>query len=252
MELIKPFFFSATGLVLLVAPAPGQVDRTDSQEIDFRKSSAVTEASWSPSVQRGENGIVIARSKERFYPPMWIQTTKMAVGTAWRPPTTASLAVRLFSAPNTKRWESVKVYARYGCDGSHWSTWLPTQLSKSPDPWYPDALSYKCDLRVPMIARKKYSQLMDEWRKTDPSWDSDEAALCEWIAARYPEFFRRELPSIGYIEVRLEDPDYEPGATLSRVIVSCRWTIGGLHSRPKHQDSPPAPPLRRWSFQVRD
>ena len=111
---------------------------------------------------------------------------------SWRPPT--SIMVRVDLESGAEDFTYLHSYIRYSCDKAHWSTWYNLSPAKTKTDGM--AFTYEGWLSLPQIARKAYSDLAQEWWKTDPAWSSDEHELCVWIAKRKPEFFSSEFPFI--------------------------------------------------------
>ena len=76
---------------------------------------------------------------------------------------------------------------------------------------------------------------MDKWWKTNPNWSSDEDALCRWIAANAPRFFEKNIPFIGYVQIRLESLDPPEKLTMEKLAIAYSWGVGGIHSIPKDE-----------------
>ena len=76
------------------------------------------------------------------------------------------------------------------------------------------------------MAQEAYQAKMQEWWQTKPVWTSDEHELCVWIASQDPEFFSREFPFIGYVQVRLEGETR--GLQLKSLSVKVSATVSGL------------------------
>jgi hypothetical protein len=90
------------------------------------------------------------------------------------------------------------------------------------------AKSYEGDLSLPRTAYAPYYTKMEEWWKTNPEWTSDEYELCVWITRQDPEFFAREFPFIGYIQVRLEGE--ARGLHLKSLGIHTSAAVSGLSS----------------------
>jgi hypothetical protein len=84
----------------------------------------------------------------------------------------------------------------------HWSTWYNLRSLKSQDGIASSV--YESNLAIPRMAQAAYYAKMQEWWKTNPPWSSDEHELCVWITNQDPDFFSREFPFIGYVQVRIE------------------------------------------------
>jgi hypothetical protein len=73
------------------------------------------------------------------------------------------------------------VYIRHGADRKHWSNWMLMTPGKtglhvrfsSHDPHPTDQSTYTITLQVPMVDRKRFGALYQDWKKADPNWDDD-------------------------------------------------------------------------------
>jgi hypothetical protein len=76
------------------------------------------------------------------------------------------------------------------------------------------------------MVQKAYYAKMQEWWKTNPAWSSDEHELCVWIASHDPDFFSREFPFIGYVQVRIEGETR--GLQLKSLSIKVSSSVSGL------------------------
>lgn len=202
----------------------------------FAKEKRSAASTWSKESTLTDEGLVPSKVGE-----FWLQTDKMPAGKAWRPPTAAhvSLSIDAMNIPNT-----LNVFVRYGCDGTHWSTWQIMAESKAKDD--SKLPSYECKLQIPSVAQARFTELYYAWLKTKPNWSSDKDALCRWIAQEHPRFFEKEIPVIGYLQFRLEDYNGNRSMLLRKLVVDASWGVGGLHSVPK-QGKPDY--SKKWWFE---
>jgi hypothetical protein len=192
-------------------------------EKDKRSAEGVI---WTQNATLTDAGLVAMAGE------MWVQTAKIPAGLAWRPPTAAR--VELSIQGETPKYATA--YVRYGCDGMHWSTWQPLTRANN---------VVRGELRVPEVARRKYLELMDEWRQTDPVWSCDEDALCRWIAKQQPAFFEKELPFLGYLQFRIEDSSGQRPLTIARMETRAMWGVSGLQTIPR---GPKPDYQKKWCF----
>jgi hypothetical protein len=90
---------------------------------------------------------------------------------------------------------------------------------------------YESYLSIPRMAQGPYVAKMQEWWKTNPSWSSDEHELCVWITTQDPDFFSREFPFIGYVQVRIEGETR--GLQLKSLSIKVSSAVSGLTSLSK-------------------
>src|SRR5207244_3506693 len=108
--------------------------------------------------------------------------------------------------------------------------------------------SYRGELRIPAVARERYSALQEKWRATKPLWSCDEDALCRWIAKHEPKFFEKEIPLLGYLQFRIEDYSGDRDLTIRKLVVDTSWAVSGLHSIPSNNVKPDY--SKKWWFQA--
>jgi hypothetical protein len=193
-------------------------------QIEFVPTKVPDGVSWSPSVSLTESGLASKELPENVSAEVWVQSQPIAVGMSWRPPTAVGLKVSVESG--VKDFDYLRAYFRYSSDRVHWSTWYKLTPSTAQDGSM--ASVYEGSLSIPKIARKAYQDKMQEWRKTNPVWSSDEHELCIWIARNDPSFFSQEFPLIGYIQVRIEGETN--GMQLKALSIDMNWGVGGLQS----------------------
>jgi hypothetical protein len=145
-----------------------------------------------------------------------------SAGMSWRPPTSAT--VKLEVEAGAEDFTYLQAYFRYSCDRVHWSTWYNLRSLKPQDGIA--ASVYESNLSIPRMAQAPYYAKMQEWWKTNPPWSSDEHELCVWITSQDPDFFSREFPFIGYVQVRIEGETR--GVQLKSLSIKVSSAIGGL------------------------
>jgi hypothetical protein len=153
---------------------------------------------------------------------VWVQSQPISAGMSWRPPT--SVTVRLEVEAGAEDFTYLNAYFRYGCDRVHWSTWYNLRSLKPQDGIA--AFAFESDLATPRMAQSAYHAKMKEWWNTNPPWSSDEHELSVWIANQDPDFFSREFPFIGYVQVRIEGETR--GLQLKSLSVKVNSAVSGL------------------------
>jgi hypothetical protein len=129
-----------------------------------------------------------------------------------------------------------QLYARYGADGKHWTTW---QLLDEVKQAKKDTADHEFSgvLRVPYRESARYQELRMKYaRREDVPWSSDEEALVEELVRREPKFFDESAPFIGYIQF-LYEADLHSGQRITGLEVNARWSLGGKHQAPKDENA---------------
>jgi len=211
--------------------------------IRFQKGRVPAGLSWSPNLTLTEDrGLVPPKPKEKTSYEVWLRTQKVPAGLGWRPPSSVRVTLSVYGTAASGF--PLNSYLRYGCDGRHWSTWYRMEPSKETRDGA--MKTYVCRIEVPGVARERYRALMLKWWKTQPVWPSDEAALCRWIIKQEPDFFSREFPFVGYLQILQESQGLETDFALTQMEISVRWTVGGKHSTPRDGSEPDSE--KEWSF----
>jgi hypothetical protein len=232
--------FTTLFVLLAAVTLQAQIFFQNRVEIQFAPNQTPAEATWSPSLSLNDNGLTSPNLPPNTTTEVWVQSQPMPAGISWRPPTFERIKVEVGSG--VEAFTYLHTYVRYSCDRVHWSTWYNLRPVKTEEPV---ATSYEGDLSLPRSAYAPYYAKMAEWWKTNPEWTSDEHELCVWITRQDPEFFARQFPFIGYIQVRLEGE--ARGLQLKSLSVNIDAAVSGL-SAPriggsKSTDEP-------WSFDV--
>jgi hypothetical protein len=137
-----------------------------------------------------------------------IETRKpVAVGWSWHPVTTVNVSAEIVPAgefsfgPNSITFPVTAgvLYARYSPDGGHWSTWQALELQEPRDHQKP-RLFFAGTVRVPQRARQDYAALLRQFAGTDRPVAVDEEVAVVWVLKKEPDFFKKELPFIGFVE----------------------------------------------------
>ena len=231
-------FRVASGWLFLAAiTAPAQLFSSDTARIVFAPRSIPDEVTWSPSVSLTDGGLSAERLPPNTSAEVWVQSQPISAGMSWRPPTSATIRVEVEAG--AKEFTYLHAYFRYSCDRVHWSTWYNLAPAKLQSSFWPNAAPvtngqgiagpvYEGSLSIPRMAQVAYDAKIKEWWKTRPPWSSDEHELCVWIAGQDPDFFAREFPFIGYVQVRIEGETR--GLQLKSLSVGVSWSVGGLQS----------------------
>jgi hypothetical protein len=212
-------------LGLLVLPAfttSAEIFSTDTTRIEFGPDKVPDGVTWSPSVSVKDGALTAEKLPPNMAAEVWVQSQPISAGMSWRPPTSAT--VRLEVEAGAEDFTYLKAYFRYGCDRAHWSTWYNLQSLKPQDGIAISA--FESDLAIPRMAQSAYHAKMKEWWTTNPPWSSDEHELSVWIAKQDPDFFSREFPFIGYVQVRIEGET--TGLQLKSLSVKVNSAVSGL------------------------
>lgn len=189
------------GLLILPAiTAQAQLFSTHTAQIQFGPTKVPDGVTWSPSVSLREGGLTVEKLPPNMAAEVWVQSQPISAGMSWRPPTSAT--VRLEVEAGAEDFTYLQAYFRYSCDRVHWSTWYNLRSLNPQDKIA--ASVYESNLAIPRMAQAAYYAKMQEWWKTKPPWSSDEHELSTWITNQDPDFFSREFPFIGYVQVRIE------------------------------------------------
>ena len=212
-------------LVLLLLPAltvHAQIFSTDKTKIQFAPNKVPDGVTWSQSVSLRDSGLFAEKLPPNMASEVWVQSQPISAGMSWRPPTSAS--VKLEVEAGAEDFTYLKAYFRYSCDRVHWSTWYNLRPLKPQDAIA--ASVYESNLEIPRLVQSAYRTKMDEWWKTNPPWSSDEHELAVWITNQDPDFFSREFPFMGYVQVRIEGETR--GLQLKSLTVAVSSGVSGL------------------------
>lgn len=216
-------FVVALALLLIAAiTAPAQFFSIDTVKIPFAPAKVPDGVTWSPSVSLKDGGLFAEKLPSNRSAEVWVQSQPISAGMSWRPPTSAAIKLEIESG--AEDFTYLNAYFRYSCDRVHWSTWYNLRSTK---PQHGAVASvYEGDLSIPRMAQEQYRAKMQEWWKTNPPWSSDEHELSLWIISQDADFFARELPFIGYVQVRIEGETR--GLQLKSMSVTVSAAVSGL------------------------
>ena len=213
-----------TGLLLLSAiTTQAQIFSENSVNIPFAPAEVPDGVTWSPSVSLKDGGLFSEKLPTNMAAEVWVQSQPISAGMSWRPPTSATIKLAVDAGANSFTY--LQAYFRYSCDRVHWSTWYNLRPVK---PEANVATVYEGELSIPRMAHAPYYAKMLEWSQTNPAWSSDEHELCVWITSQDPEFFARQFPFIGYVQVRLEGETR--GLQLKSLSVKVNAVVSGLYA----------------------
>jgi hypothetical protein len=205
-------------MLLVSITTQAQIFYEDRVDILFAPDKVPDGVTWSSTVSLKDGGLFSEKLPSYMSREVWVQSQPISAGMSWRPPTAVKVRLVVDAGPRDLIYASA--YFRYSCDRVHWSTWYNLR---------PDAnveSAYEGDLSIPRMAHEAYYAKMQEWWQTKPVWTSDEHELCVWIASQDPEFFSREFPFIGYVQVRLEGETR--GLQLKSMSVKVSAGVSGL------------------------
>jgi hypothetical protein len=198
--------------LLLALPAVSRATVEALQQVvwDFAQPEAVQKlVRWTPSEHIGATprGLGWNGEANASYDVTVSSRTPVAVGWAWHPVTAVTVWAEVIppgeftfgTNSTTVPGTAGQLYARFGVDGRHWSTWQALELEVPRDKQKP-RLFFAGTLRVPQHARKNYEARLREFAGTDRPIGVDEGKAAGWLLAKDPTFFERETPYIGYVE----------------------------------------------------
>jgi hypothetical protein len=203
---------------------------------------------WSDNFSLKETGLETKHLPENQSQDIWLQTHAFPIGLSWRPPGGANFTVALEGSLNDvdARYSiAPQIFIRYSCDKVNWSTWYG--LGQTAEKTKPDV--YKGEIRLPAAASERYRNLIRDWWKTKPIWSSDETEFCEWLLKKEPDFFAKEKPFIGYVQVRIEKLSVNTSQNLKSLAIRYAWGVGGLATIPKDQSKVRKNTEDKWFFE---
>ncbi len=208
-----------------------------SVDVDLTKPDvAKQKADWSPKLDCTTAGLGFD-GETNTSRDGWMMTRPLGIGTSWRPTTGAGLRVRLsplrekITLPNgmVSQPGNPAVFARYGCDGEHWSDWQPLKETGPAE----GSIQYEGMLRVTSQDRERYSEALQEYvRRDDVPWSCDEEAFCKTLVEQDRKYFAKQRPFIGYVQFLVED-NFPGQQRLAAFHADISWAVGGIASIPK-------------------
>lgn len=245
-----------TAMILAIStPALAIVDVGQQVVLDFTQPDKIKQmAHWTDEhyISSTRDGLGWD-GKAREHRDVAIETVEpTAVGWSWHPVTTVNIVTEVIPAGKFTFKENGGVtfpsaastlYARYSPDGKHWSTWQALKPQVPRDKEHP-RLWIQGTLRVPRKARQRYAKLLREFAGTDRPISVDEEAAVRWILEKQPDFFKHELPFIGYVEF-LYETSLQGNQRLKRLKINLNyWRGGRVNIPPVHREND------RWQFKT--
>jgi len=242
-------FVLIIGMALaIVVSANGSIIAGDRVLIDLTDPNSPAEHSlvWTPhkKVQQTDKGLVFSYPKSNASVDFGLLTKPYAIGLSWRPTQSVRLDVELSPVGKETKYSGgtlypsyYSVYVRYSTDLKNWSSWhvLQNQHLDWETRIKADKHKFNIQLQVPQKARKEYTEYLYKYMKMDVPWTSDEEALVKWILTKEPNFFKKQIPFIGYIQFLCEG-GMRANQPLSKMKIEISWGVGGTHSLPRDED----------------
>jgi len=246
---------------LAVLSVRATIMAVNKQAFDFTNPAvAITNATWSDTnlFSVTTNGLGWSGGGKGVYAhSLWFVAAPLAIGTSWRPATSASFnfevvpPIKPVTLAEGDSWtpQQGRVFVRYSPDRQHWSTW---QYLDGPEFLKSESASnvlYHGQIEIPQIEMRPYEDLLLQYRRQDVPWADDEAAAVRWILRQQPDFFDHQLPFAGYVQFRFEAA-LPHDQRIQRMRMRVTWSVGGLSSEPA---IPGADTNRNgaWDFQAR-
>lgn len=167
------------------------------------KLSATWGAEGSP-LDISEKGLGCSKCTGNSFVFAWVMTSPIPLGSHGQPWDNADISV---SVPRTKPDDSFALgnaFIRYSPDQKHWTTWQVLERQSEKSEAGPLLYPYKITLAIPRSTQENYDKLCAEFTATDPSRPFQHADAVRWILQKNPEYFSREIPFIGYVQVLVE------------------------------------------------
>jgi hypothetical protein len=218
-------------LILIVSSAQvyGGILSSQQEIITFQPTKAPAGATWDTYFNLTDAGLVLgALPAPNARRDTWVQSQPFPIGYSWRPPSSAGFRIYLDGSFGENSSGGLRIFIRYSCDKNHWSTWYEAISSEEKSP--EGSKIYRETISIPGAGNGRYYSLMQDWRDSKPAWSSDETDFCEWLIQKEPDFFAKEFPFIGYVQVRLEKWSTQSAEQLKAITVESTWAISGLTS----------------------
>jgi hypothetical protein len=244
MKILMSLTFGIAVFALNVQP---QIFGSGEERIEFRKEVLQSGVSWSHRLHLRDSGLESEQVPPNQSIDIWIQTHAFPIGMSWRPPTSTSISVGIdgtLHEPDQQRASRSRAFFRYSPDKLNWSSWYFTTATEKPA----EGWRHQGSLVLPEIASERYNSLMREWWSTSPAWSSDEHEFCEWLIRKEPNFFEKELPFIGYIQVRIEQSNITNAGNVKAITIKYSSGVGGLTSPTKDSSKVRKTTGNRWFF----
>ena len=167
----------------------------------------------------------------------WLQSKEMSIGLSWRPAQGAQIRVEIvrplkeIRLPNGQTYTPYagSVYMRHSPDAKHWSSWEIMESSGEKD----GKCIFTAKMGIPQRNRSEYDKYMMQYSKlTDIGWVNDEDAIVRWIVKSDPNFFEKNDPFIGYVQLMYETC-LQANQRLKEISITASWAVGGMHQPPK-------------------
>jgi hypothetical protein len=212
--------------------------------IDFRRDDDIeSKVKWFSSEELSANsdGLGFDGPPEKTT-QLHLETTEpFALGYSWRPIQSARIMVKIkgrekpIVLSNGTVISSVpgSLFVRYSPDARNWSNWQFLQLDRNVPPsvflWLFDGV-----IAVSHTERSAYQDLLTEYCKLDVPWKSDEDAAVRWILKKDPNFFKKQIPFIGYVQFLFESNLYG-GQRIESIDINISYGVGGMYFPPKDE-----------------
>lgn len=236
-------------LLFLTFDVQAQFLESGQEKLVFAYGMLRKDVTWSANFALAANELQTKQLPANHSQDIWVQSHALPIGLSWRPPSSAAFSVSLAGSINeadpTFRTET-QVFIRYSCDKTNWSTWYAfTKTDKITN----DGLGiYESQILLPYSASERYRELMREWWRSRPIWSSDENEFCEWLIQREPDFFVKEMPFIGYVQIRIEKSAVRLPQVLKSVTIGYGWGVSGIQTIPRDKSKVRQNTGAKWFF----
>lgn len=170
--------------------------------------------------------------------PITLRFKPIPTGMAWR--TTTAININIDLTSNTREFiinsgqtsspSQGSFYVRYSTNRKFWSSWINVPSNDSSD----NKLSYSTRLNIPKVDRTTFNSYQKAYHKLDDvNWSSDMDALARWITEQDKEFFNKNIPIIGWIEV-LYEGNISGSRRITEININTGAGMSGIHTRPKN------------------
>lgn len=214
-------------------------------EIDLTNvEKAKSKVTWSneDKVNINNNGLGFDGAENSLVELSLQTISPFAIGYSWRPAQSAHITVEInppnktITLPNGQQSTPYcgNLFVRYSPDAKHWSSWQMLENQCSTDETT-SIWGYKGQIAVPQEGRKTYQDYLYKFYKMDVPWSSDEEAAVIWILKKDPDFFKQEIPFIGYLKFLLETNIYGK-QRIKNIKISVSYGVSGLHYPPKDKN----------------
>jgi len=207
------------GLTISCVSSHAFISDCTSLAVDLAKEGDAKKIDWSKdNWALSERGLRLVSAGKNLSRTAWVESQPIPVGWSWRAATSVGITSEIHLHSSDHKPDSVRnpfltaLFVRYSPDRKHWSNWQVLTWKQ-----VKEKQQYVGRISIPYRQQTRYRQYLKQFSKMEVPWPKDQEAAVKWMARQEPDFLKKEMPFIGYVQFHFQLSANRSGRYVSKM-----------------------------------